>query len=64
MKPFVDQLPQTYLEVILQTELGELSQKEFAEKADISYSKPKSRIQRGRKQLFELFNECCTEFYE
>jgi RNA polymerase sigma-70 factor, ECF subfamily len=59
MKPFVDQLPQTYREAIFQTELGQLSQKEFAEKEDISYSGAKSRIQRGRKQLFEIFNECC-----
>jgi RNA polymerase sigma-70 factor, ECF subfamily len=59
LKPFINQLPETYREAILQTEMGQLSQKEYAAKADISYSGAKSRIQRGRQQLFQLFNNCC-----
>jgi RNA polymerase sigma-70 factor (ECF subfamily) len=59
LKPFINQLPETYRDALLQTELGKLSQKEFAEKADISYSGAKSRIQRGRQQLLQLFNKCC-----
>lgn len=59
LKPFINQLPDTYRDAILQTELGQLSQKEFAEKSDISYSGAKSRIQRGRQKLYELFNQCC-----
>jgi len=59
IKPFLKGLPDNYRDAILQTELGELSQKEFAEKAAISYSGAKSRVQRGRHQLFELFNQCC-----
>lgn len=59
LQPFLNGLPDDYREAILQTELGELSQKEFAEKAGISYSGAKSRIQRGREKLLELFNQCC-----
>ena len=60
LKPIIDQLPENYKDAILQTELGHLSQKEYAEKLGISYSGAKSRVQRAKKQLHDLFNECCT----
>lgn len=59
LKPFINRLPENYKEAILQTELGQLSQKEFAQNANISYSGAKSRVQRARQQLFEIFNQCC-----
>jgi RNA polymerase sigma-70 factor (ECF subfamily) len=60
LKPMIDQLPDNYKEAILQTEMGVLSQKEYADKLGISYSGAKSRIQRARQQLHSLFNECCS----
>jgi RNA polymerase sigma-70 factor, ECF subfamily len=60
MKPFIDKLPSTYKEAILETELGRLSQKAYAEKAGISHSGAKSRVQRARQQLHELFTACCN----
>ena len=60
LKPMIDQLPDNYKEAILQTEMGILSQKEYAYKLGISYSGAKSRIQRARQQLHTLFNECCS----
>ncbi|MES2762339.1 MAG: RNA polymerase sigma factor SigZ [Bacteroidota bacterium] len=60
LKPMIEQLPDNYKEAILQTEIGTLSQKEYAEKLGISYSGAKSRIQRARQQLHSLFNECCS----
>ena len=59
LEPFINGISETYREAILQTELGLLSQKEFAEKSNISYSGAKSRIQRGRKELFKIFKQCC-----
>ena len=59
LQPLINQLPDNYKNAILQTELGRLSQKEYAEKLGISYSGAKSRIQRARQQLHSLFNECC-----
>lgn len=59
LKPMIEQLPVDYKEAILQTELGNLSQKEYAQKIGISYSGAKSRVQRARQQLHQLFNECC-----
>jgi RNA polymerase sigma-70 factor (ECF subfamily) len=60
LKPMIEQLPDNYKEAILQTEMGVLSQKEYADKLGISYSGAKSRIQRARQQLHTLFNECCS----
>lgn len=60
LKPIIDQLPENYKDAILQTELGHLSQKEYAKQLGISYSGAKSRVQRAKQQLHTLFNECCT----
>lgn len=60
LKPIINQLPENYKDAILQTELGQLSQKEYAEKLGISYSGAKSRVQRAKQQLHALLNECCT----
>ena len=56
---FVDELPENYKEAILATDLGELSQKEYAKQIGISYPGLKSRVQRGRAQLNKHFKECC-----
>jgi len=60
VQPFVNQLPETSRTALLQTDLGQLSQKAFAEKAGISHSGAKSRVQRGRQQLMALFAACCA----
>ncbi len=59
VRPFVDKLPLKYKEALLQTELGNLSQKQYAEKIGISHSGAKSRVQRAKDQLKELFIDCC-----
>ncbi|MEQ9280003.1 MAG: sigma-70 family RNA polymerase sigma factor [Balneola sp.] len=56
---FVQDLPEKYREAILATDLGNLSQKEYAKKIGISYPGLKSRVQRGRAKLNEYFKECC-----
>ena len=55
---FVNHLPEKYRESLLQTELGKLSQKEYAEKIGISYSGAKSRVQRAKEELKSLFISC------
>ena len=55
----INHLPDNYKDAISQTELGQLSQKEYAEKLGISYSGAKSRIQRAREELHLLFKDCC-----
>lgn len=60
LKPFVEQLPEKYRHALLQTSFEDKSQKEYAEENGLSYSAAKSRIQRARKQLKDLFVNCCV----
>jgi RNA polymerase sigma-70 factor (ECF subfamily) len=55
----LEDLPPEYCEALCLTELGNLSQKEYAEKIGISYSGAKSRVQRARKMLKDLLMKCC-----
>lgn len=56
---FVAQLPSPYREAITLVELEGKTAKEAAEMVGISVSGMKSRVQRGRVQLRELFERCC-----
>jgi RNA polymerase sigma-70 factor (ECF subfamily) len=56
---FVARLPSPYREAVTLVELEGLSVREAAEMAGVSLSGMKSRVQRGRAQLRQLFDECC-----
>ncbi len=56
---FIEQLPEPYREAITLTELQGMKQKDLAVKLGISLSGAKSRVQRARKMLKDLFFECC-----
>lgn len=58
---FVKELPEKYREALVKTELGSLSQKEYALELGISYSGAKSRVQRAKEELKELFVACCAK---
>lgn len=58
--PFIYQLPEKYKEALLITEFQNVSQKELAEKLNISYSGAKSRVQRAKEKLKELILGCCA----
>lgn len=57
--PLINMLPAEYAEPLRLSELEVISQKEIAERLGMSYSGAKSRVQRGREKLKELFVECC-----
>lgn len=57
---FVSALPDPYREAITLTELEGVSQKDAAARLGVSYSGMKSRVQRGRAQLREMFDACCA----
>lgn len=61
LQPFIEELPSEFKEAIMATDLGSLTQKEYAEQIGLSYSGLKSRVQRGRQQLNELFVNCCSQ---
>jgi len=56
---FVARLPSPYREAITLTELQGLTQKEAADMLGTSLSGMKSRVQRGREKIREMFEECC-----
>jgi RNA polymerase sigma-70 factor (ECF subfamily) len=56
---FVAQLASPYREAITLVELEGRTAKEAAEMVGISVSGMKSRVQRGRAQLREMFERCC-----
>ncbi len=56
---FVARLPSPYREAITLTELQGVTQKEAADMLGISVSGMKSRVQRGREKIRDMFDECC-----
>jgi RNA polymerase sigma-70 factor (ECF subfamily) len=56
---FVARLPSPYREAITLTELEGLTQRDAADMLGISLSGMKSRVQRGREKIREMFDECC-----
>ena len=59
LTPFINSLDNKYKEALLHTELGTMSQKDYAEEIGISYSGVKSRVQRAKLQIKESFVSCC-----
>ena len=57
--PFIDALPSETASLLKAIDIEGRSQKEYAAELGISYSTLKSRVQRGRLKLRELFEQCC-----
>ena len=47
-------------ETVVLTEFDGLTQQELADRLGISLSGAKSRVQRGRAQLKQMLDDCCT----
>jgi RNA polymerase sigma-70 factor, ECF subfamily len=59
MTPMIRQLPPAYREAVTLTDLEGVNQADAAARAGVSISGMKSRIQRGRKQLKAVLEDCC-----
>lgn len=59
LDPMLRRLPELYREAILQIEIGGLTQVAVANNLGLSVSAVKSRVQRGRKKLKKMLEECC-----
>lgn len=57
--PFIDALPREMADLLRKIELEGVSQKRYAEQVGLSYSTLKSRVQKSRSRLKQLFDECC-----
>lgn len=64
IKAIIDTLPPPYAEALFLTEFEGLTQKEIAQKLNISHSGAKSRVQRARKMLKDKLQKCCRIEYD
>jgi len=64
IRPFINQLPEKYREALISSEIKNESQKDLAERLNLSYSGAKSRVQRGREKLKGLLQQCCNFEYD
>ncbi|CAD5257209.1 MULTISPECIES: RNA polymerase sigma factor SigZ [unclassified Imperialibacter] len=60
MSPFIHNLSPLHKEAIKKVDIEGMPQKQFAEQEGISYTAAKSRVQRARLHLKDLFLECCA----
>lgn len=59
LRPMMEELPEKYREALELTDIQGLTQKELAERLNISLSGAKSRVQRAREKLKDVLTECC-----
>ncbi len=59
LRPMLHRLSQDHREAIVLVELEGLTQQAAAERLGLSLSGMKSRVQRSRRQLRQLLDECC-----
>lgn len=59
MASMIRLLPDEYRDIIVQSEIEGIKQKDLAEKYGIAYPSIRSRVQRGRERLKQLFYSCC-----
>ena len=59
LRPMMAELPEKYREALQLTEIQGLTQKELADRLNISISGAKSRVQRAKEKLKDVLLECC-----
>ncbi|TKB66049.1 MAG: RNA polymerase sigma factor SigZ [Nitrospira sp.] len=59
LRPMIERLSKDYRDAINLVELEGLTQQAAAKQMGISLSGMKSRVQRGRKQLKQILDDCC-----
>jgi RNA polymerase sigma-70 factor (ECF subfamily) len=52
-------LPDEYHNIIVESEIKGVKQKDLAEKYGMAYPSMRSKVQRGRERLKQLFHNCC-----
>jgi len=56
---FISRLPEKYKEPLVLSDIKGHKQKDIARQMNLSYSGLKSRVQRGREMIKEMFMNCC-----
>jgi RNA polymerase sigma-70 factor, ECF subfamily len=52
-------LPEEYRDIIIESEINGVKQKDLAAQRGIAYSSMRSKVQRGRERLKQLLYNCC-----
>ncbi len=60
VETFIKALPSDQAKLLTAIELEGQEQKQYAQAMGINYSTLKSRVQKSRTQLYDLFNQCCS----
>lgn len=60
LRPMLERLPEDSRAAVTMVEFEGLTQRAAAERLGLSVSGMKSRVQRGRRQLKQLLDECCV----
>jgi RNA polymerase sigma-70 factor, ECF subfamily len=60
LRPMLDGLPAEQRDALEMIDLDGMTQADAAERAGVSLSGMKSRVQRGRRRLAELLGQCCA----
>ncbi|CAH6895330.1 RNA polymerase sigma factor SigZ [Vibrio chagasii] len=60
IEPFIQALPEQSAALLLAVDIKGQSQKALAEEQNVSYSTIKSRVQKSRGDLKNLFEQCCN----
>ena len=60
LRPLLEQLPSSARDALVSVDLGGTTHREAAETFGISVSGMKSRVQRARRDLKQLLEQCCT----
>lgn len=56
---FMDRLPEKYREPLVLSDIEGIKQKDLANRMGLSYTGLKSRVQRGREMIKNMFMNCC-----
>jgi RNA polymerase sigma-70 factor (ECF subfamily) len=59
LKNFILRLPEEYRDIIMDSEIYGIKQKELTQKYNLAYPSVRSRVQRGRTRLKEMLLDCC-----
>lgn len=59
LRPMIERLSKDYREAVTLVELEGLTQEAAAKRLGLSVSGMKSRVQRGRRQLKQMLDDCC-----
>lgn len=59
MGSMIGLLPDEYRDIIVESEIKGVKQKDLADKYGMAYPSMRSKVQRGRERLKQLFHNCC-----